>query len=364
MLWLSLTLMSRLLRVSRVKPEAVEPEGQLPGVSVVVYTRDDEDHLEQLLTQLLTQKYPAPYEVIVVNDGVPTEAQEIVARLQQQFPNLYLTFVPEHSRSLSRKKMAITLGIKAANNEVILLTCGNCTIPSDQWATLMATPFTQSKKVVIGYATPVPEKGRLTLWNAWDYLWGGVTFLSAALKGHPYRGTECNLGYRRAIFYKNKGFSAHLNFNYGDDDIFISSVATKSNTAVVLNPEAMVQETLHKPRKAHSLWRLRYDFTRPYLHTAAPEMMSSAVWAWIIITGCAVAMALTGWPSLIPLFVAAFLWLVTYTLLAVAWRKAGRRLRLRTSIFIPIMMLFRPIYNLRIRTWERKNRNVNFTWNQ
>ncbi|WP_304510007.1 glycosyltransferase family 2 protein, partial [Duncaniella muris] len=54
---------------------------QLPGVSVIVCAEDDARNLETLLPAILDQDYPAPFEVIVVNDGALPSTKEVIARL-------------------------------------------------------------------------------------------------------------------------------------------------------------------------------------------------------------------------------------------------------------------------------------------
>ena len=66
----------------------------------------------------------------------------------------------------------------------------------------------------------------------------GVHWIGDALAGHPWRGNEYNLVYRRDLFFRNKGFSRHLNLRQGDDDIFVKEIATAANTAVELSAES------------------------------------------------------------------------------------------------------------------------------
>ena len=107
-------------------------DASLPGVSVIVCAEDDARNLETLLPAILTQDYPGPFEVIVVNDGALPATKEVIARLEEKYSNLYMTFTPLESRSLSRRKLALTLGIKAARHEVVVLTTGNSPVLSYQ----------------------------------------------------------------------------------------------------------------------------------------------------------------------------------------------------------------------------------------
>lgn len=62
---------SRMRRVSRAAKSdasAELPESGYPAVSVIVYAQAAASNLRVLLPSLLEQDYPAPMEVIVVND--------------------------------------------------------------------------------------------------------------------------------------------------------------------------------------------------------------------------------------------------------------------------------------------------------
>jgi hypothetical protein len=52
-------------------------------------------------------------------------------------------------------------------------------------------------------------------------------------------GVGRNLGYTRRIYDSVNGFSAHYYLPAGDDDLFVQSVATSGNTAVVIHPDAI-----------------------------------------------------------------------------------------------------------------------------
>ena len=71
------------------------------------------------------------------------------------------------------------------------------------------------------------------------------------MAGMPYMGVGRNLSYKRDVFFRNKGFASINHIASGDDDLFINKVATKKNTAVVLEPEAI---TLSSPKTTFNSW--------------------------------------------------------------------------------------------------------------
>jgi hypothetical protein len=64
-------------------------------------------------------------------------------------------------------------------------------------------------------------------------------------------GTGRNLAYKKAVFIRNKGFSAHNHLPGGDDDLFINAAATSRNTEVVVDKDAF---TLSEPKTSWREW--------------------------------------------------------------------------------------------------------------
>ncbi len=105
-------------------------DADLPPLSVIVHAFDNPESLAVLLGSVFSQDYPAPVEVIVVNDGSSEDVTDVVNRLAVEHRNLYQTFVPDEAHNLSRKKLGVSLGIKAARNECVVLTCAESRIAS------------------------------------------------------------------------------------------------------------------------------------------------------------------------------------------------------------------------------------------
>ena len=163
---------------------------------------------------MLEQDYPQ-FEVIVINDGNTDESEDYLTILEEKYPHLYHSFVPDSSRYISRKKLAVTLGIKASKYEWLVFTNANCMPQSNQWLRLMARNFTSRTQVVLGYSGYERGKGWLHKRAAFDNLFTSMRYLGFALAGSPYMGIGRNLAYRKELFYQQKGFSAHLNLQRG-----------------------------------------------------------------------------------------------------------------------------------------------------
>ena len=171
----------------RQNEEEIEPDTTAwPDVSIVVYSYNDVDGLSELLPTLINQDYPGVYEIIVVNDGADKATDNLLTTLEKEHSGLYHTFTPRDTSNLSRKKLALMLGIKAAHHDILHLVTSESRIPSDNWLKRMTRHFLNpDTQVVIGYAYPDPEcdteRGRNRRLH--DHLIDGVCYLGAPCAG-------------------------------------------------------------------------------------------------------------------------------------------------------------------------------------
>ena len=317
------------------------------------------------MPRILNQDYPQ-FEVIVVNDDSTDDSKDILASLESQYSNLYHTYVPEGSRNLSHKKLALTLGVKAAQYDIVVFTNANCCPPSNQWLSTLTRNFVDGTDIVLGYtAMNRKEKERLSFWYcSYDKLIFTLRYLSFALIGRPYMGESSNLAYRKELFFKNKGFSKYLHLHYGDDDLFINEIATRKNTRVELADEAQMMAFYDDNYEAWKELKLQYDFTSKYLHTAAKAVFGFGKvcdYAFdILFLLIATWGVLHNW---ILLLVALLPAIVLFAVKVVIYRRTAKILHLPRLFFaLPLFSLVQPWVNLYFNIIGSASRKKNFTW--
>ena len=114
---------ARPLRASKRTDDTLEEGNKLP-VSIIIYAKNDSENLKKHLPALLTQDYPE-YQVVVINDGSSDDTDDTLKFFQNEYKHLYHTYVPSAARYLSRRKLAFTLGVKAAKYDILLFTEAN-----------------------------------------------------------------------------------------------------------------------------------------------------------------------------------------------------------------------------------------------
>ncbi|MCK5820232.1 MAG: glycosyltransferase [Bacteroidales bacterium] len=219
-------------------------------VSVIICARNEAENLKHFLPSVLNQFYPE-FEVIVVNDGSTDQTAEVLAEIKRQYPLLYVTEIEHRDDYPKGKKLAQTIGIKAAKYDQLLFTDADCEPASPNWIRQMQSNFLNQTEIVLGYAPYFPEKGLLNKWIRTDTLYIAMQYLSLAIQKKPYLGVGRNMSYRRSLFFKNKGFASHLHLVSGDDDLFINETSTAFNTAIEIHPESF---TYSKPSSSWKQW--------------------------------------------------------------------------------------------------------------
>lgn len=239
-------------KVAFYKGNRKENEDTL-SVSVVLCVKDQAYYLEKHLPIILEQEYPN-FEVVVVNDASTDETEYILKLLQEIYPNLNVVHLYENINKYLGKKYPLSLGIKSARNEIILLTDAD-TIPSGyNWINEMVKGFFDKKQIVLGFSRREIKKGFLNSLIHYDCQVSAMNYLGLALIGQPYMGIGKNLAYTRKMFFKEGGFISQYNISVGDDDLFINKVASKQNTSVVITKKSI---NLSSPKETLSEWILQ-----------------------------------------------------------------------------------------------------------
>lgn len=361
--------LKRVMRRSLTDGKLSMPKDEsFPSVSIIVHDDARAWNLTELLPRLLEQDYPADTEVIVVNDGSKSAAEEAIARLEGRFSNLYMTFLPEQSRNLSRRKLAVMLGVKAARYDMVILIGGNCMVDSPMWLRAMMRHATRGKQLIIGWVyptlTPKPKNPKTSgsRCRSFDIIRTAVQYLAWAAARHPWRANGNNLAFSRDLFYTNRGFASTLNLMRGDDDLWIKEVATKDNCAVELSPESMVAVMDDDLVTTHRLDKVSHEFTSRRPGRGARLTSALASWAWWgwIVCGC--ACAIIGLPSLIPMFFVAAVALIVCIPYMVRWCRVSARLHGRKLfLLVPWFTTWHPFYSLYYKMRGLSSRRQNYT---
>jgi glycosyltransferase involved in cell wall biosynthesis len=217
-----------------------EEGNNVEPVSVVVCAHDEEENLKQLIPVLLAQEHTS-FEVIIVNDRSNDGTYDYLLEETKKHAQLKMVNVQATPDHIDNKKFALTLGIRAAAHEIILLTDADCRPKSNRWITRMCQGFTSQTQFVLGFSPYAAKPGFLNLLIRFETLVTALQYLAFAWMKNPYMGVGRNLAYRKSFFLEKKGFNNFLHVTGGDDDLFVNKYATSKNVAVQFHAEAQME---------------------------------------------------------------------------------------------------------------------------
>ena len=334
-----------------------------PSVSVIICAKNEAENLQSFLPLILEQEYPN-YEVIVVNDGSFDNTSHVLKEMQSKYKELYVTGIPEDVNIISRKKLALTVGIKAAKNDILLLTDADCRPHSKHWISTMVRNFNAHTEFVLGFGDYLQEKSFVNKLICYDTLFIAMQYLGFACIGKPYMGVGRNIAYRRETFFNNNGFAGFLQISSGDDDLFVNHHANKSNTKVEINllsktlsiPKHTFKDWFHQKARHLSSSKL-YTNKSKYLIMIEP-LTRGLFYLTLILLLCLYSSNIIVVSACLGMF---FIRYITQLLVYKLTSKAIKGRKLYLSILLFDILL--PIINLYIITIHNKiHKRVEYTW--
>lgn len=227
---------------------------ELPGVSILVPCRNEERHIAGCLEGILKLDYPArKVEVIIIDDGSDDQTVIEAGKFETRM-NLMVI-----SSASQGKKAALETGIREASNKLIVTTDADCIFGPD-WLKTMATEFQDRELNMLCGLVQLNGGGLFE--NLQQAESAAIVGISAVMLNQKMP-TTCNgagLMFRKDVFEKLNGYSAHAHLFSGDDDLLMQQFARldMQKTAYLLNSDAVVRtggcSTLGEFMQQRSRW--------------------------------------------------------------------------------------------------------------
>ncbi len=314
-----------------------------PGISIVICAKNEADNLKKFLEKVLTQDYPK-YQVVVVNDTSNDNTDEILFEFKRKYKHLYTTHLEEDRRFTHGKKLALTIGIKAAKYDRIALIDADCVPHTDQWLNCIVAAA-NNKSIVLGYGAYFKRKGLLNKLIRFETMFTGLQYLSFAKAGIPYMGVGRNMSYTKEVYNSVNGFSSHYHILSGDDDLFINQTAKGKNTAIMTDSNSIVYSVPKKTFKQYFQQKRRhlttgkhYKFKHKFL--LATEIVSRLLFYTIFV----ISLIFNNlWMLVLPAFGLRFLWQ------HIIFFKTGKTFKEKDLVYFTILFdIFTPLLNIGI----------------
>lgn len=258
-------------------------------VSLIICARNEEDNLFSHLPKILEQDYPG-FEVIVVVDQTVDDSKHILRAYQEKYAHLRFIEMERNKHRKFGKKLPLTVGIKGAKYERVLLIDADCFPASDQWMKLMMRNYKEGKKIVVGYGPYERQDGFLNKLIRFDTTAIAITYLGFAKNNRPYMAVGRNMSYAKDLWFEVDGFKKHYHIQSGDDDLFMQDAADKSNVAIEMEPKSWVYshpkttwKSWVRQKQRHFTASSSYRFINKFLLGIFPMSMFLMLFSCLIL---------------------------------------------------------------------------------
>jgi glycosyltransferase involved in cell wall biosynthesis len=222
-------------------------------VSIIICAKNEEENLRHLFPCLLDQNYPE-YEIVLVDDASFDGTLELMKSFKDQcsLSNISVQIISVSTEHTKGKKFALTQGVLAAKNELLLLTDADCKPVSNKWIQQMTKGFSNDVSLILGYGAYQKIKGSyVNKLIRFETLLTAIQYFSYATYGKAYMGVGRNLAYKKEDFLRVNGFESHDHVKSGDDDLFVSQIATPLNTGFC---DEVSSHTISEPETSFTNW--------------------------------------------------------------------------------------------------------------
>jgi cellulose synthase/poly-beta-1,6-N-acetylglucosamine synthase-like glycosyltransferase len=243
---------------SSTKPDSSVSGKNPEGVTVLVAAHNEFQNLKILIPKLFEQDYES-FDVMIVNDRSTDRTKRLLEEMMAIYPKLRSVTIKYTPNHVTSKKYAMTLGIKVAKHDVILLTDADCIPDSDQWIRKMTAPVREDQKTfAIGFSGYAQKSGFLNNWIQFETILTALFYMSFGLWKKPFMAVGRNLCYRKSFFMEVKAFKGLWHIQGGDDDLFVNQYANGKNAAIVLDPSANTTSIPKENRKDYLTQKKRH----------------------------------------------------------------------------------------------------------
>lgn len=234
----------------------------LPKISIVVPTYNAEEQLRKNLPRLLMQQYQGTFEVIVADQNSDDDTSIVVQHLQTQYANLRFTFVPASARNIERRKLAITLGVRAARAEWVIVVNPESYPMSNMWLQNFSAYLSTDTDFVAAYVNYDADNTAATRRATLERLLAQMQCCRFLRQGCVMGCETSNYALRKSWFLQNLGFADSLCLPFGEETILVCKRAEASRSRYLLSESTRLYE---EAPSASYLQTLRI-YTKETLH--------------------------------------------------------------------------------------------------
>ncbi|HMV22920.1 MAG TPA: glycosyltransferase [Saprospiraceae bacterium] len=246
----------------------------LPGVSIIIPARNEEDNIGHTLHSVLSQDFATSLvEILIIDDHSTDSTTHIASGFGSKIRILQLAdMMPDKGG----KKMALQYGIANSKRELIVTLDADCHPVSDNW---LQTMVSQINDVHTNATTgPVRYESDGSIWQNFVALDNaGMMVVTAAgyRRGWFQMANGANMCFRKEIFNKVNGYAGNVQLASGDDMFLFEKIEARfPGTIRFIHTEQAIVST--QPPTDLKQWlrqRIRWGTKNRYLKNTKLKLL-------------------------------------------------------------------------------------------
>ena len=229
-----------------------------PFCSIVIAARNESDNIENTLSSLLSQHYPAEcFEILVIDDHSTDNTLELLKKIEQQHENLRVVSAPDDCIG---KKQSLRHVLQLAKGDLILFTDADCIVNENWIETYVAFANEHKGNLYFGNVIPKIDSTSSLVEKCVTLDFIGILGVQNGL-ANSHHAFSCN-GANMCItksFYQ-KAYETNESFASGDDVFLLHTAKRIDKNAVFFISEAnaAIKTSVPSTLKAFFSQRIRW----------------------------------------------------------------------------------------------------------
>ena len=138
------------------KSDYIEAKDASLDASVVILTYKAEQHIDEILASLTTQRFDGTYEILVIDSGSTDSTLDLIAK----YPSVRLVQIPNSEFGHGKTR---NLGAHLAKGRIVAYLTHAATPASDRWLHEITAPFKISDRIVAVMGSQIPRSDAFPL---------------------------------------------------------------------------------------------------------------------------------------------------------------------------------------------------------
>lgn len=201
-------------------------------ISLLIIAHEEHEKLSLHLPALLSQE-GAVYEVVVVDMNSEDDTLVLLKSLEEHYPHLQHLSLPVSARDISRERLALHLGMRAAKFSHVLVLNAGIEAPSPHWLADIENRWRTDCDIMLIPTQRTRSKRLGDYFTAGHEAWRNKLHQRQALRKNIFRAGTAIVGLNKEIFLTHNSPAKHLALKTGALDIFVSHVANRYNTILL-----------------------------------------------------------------------------------------------------------------------------------